>query len=173
MSRPILADAFDHHIWATLRVIDACAALDDAQRAATLPGTYGSIVDTMRHLVGADVWYLTMLAPGRVEDVETEALDLAALRAILISNQAVWNDVIVGDLDPDQDVVEHGDGWRFHAPLGLRLAQALLHGADHRSQICTALTSLGIEPPLIDLWDWGEATGRTRPERIEPPTPGG
>ena len=36
------------------------------------------------------------------------------------------------------------------------------HGTDHRSQVCTALTSLGVEPPEIDLWDYGEATGRTR-----------
>lgn len=30
---------------------------------------------------------------------------------------------------------------------------------------CTALTSLGIEPPEIDFWAVGEATGRTRAER--------
>ena len=40
--------------------------------------------------------------------------------------------------------------------------QVVHHGTDHRSQICTALTHLGVEPPLIDAWDWGEATGRTR-----------
>lgn len=172
MPRPILADAFDHQTWANLRVIDACAALDDAQLAATLPGTYGSIIDTLRHLAGADVWYLTMLATGRVEEVAQETLDLAAIRAIVVANHLVWVDVIAGADDPDLDVVEDGDGWRFHAPLGLRLAQALLHGADHRSQICTALTSLGIEPPLIDLWDWGEAIERTRPERTEPASTG-
>ena len=45
---------------------------------------------------------------------------------------------------------------------GLDLAQVLHHGTDHRSQVCTALTSFGIEPPEIDLWAYGEATGRTR-----------
>ena len=54
MTRPILADAFDHHVWATLQLIDACLALSDEQLATTVPGTYGSILDTMRHLVGAD-----------------------------------------------------------------------------------------------------------------------
>jgi uncharacterized damage-inducible protein DinB len=34
------------------------------------------------------------------------------------------------------------------------------HGTDHRSQVCTALTTLGIEPPLIDVWDFGEQDGR-------------
>jgi uncharacterized damage-inducible protein DinB len=44
--------------------------------------------------------------------------------------------------------------------MGIRLAQALHHGTDHRSQICTALTSLSVEPPLIDVWDFGWEDGR-------------
>jgi uncharacterized damage-inducible protein DinB len=54
------------------------------------------------------------------------------------------------------------DGSETHAPLGVRLAQAIHHGTDHRSQICTALTTLGIEPPWIDVWDYAEAVGRSR-----------
>jgi uncharacterized damage-inducible protein DinB len=46
--------------------------------------------------------------------------------------------------------------------MGFRLAQVVHHGTDHRSQVCTALTSLGVTPPGIDLWSFGEATGRTR-----------
>jgi len=34
------------------------------------------------------------------------------------------------------------------------------HGTDHRSQICTALTQLGVEPPEIDVWAYGVASGR-------------
>ncbi len=44
--------------------------------------------------------------------------------------------------------------------MSIRLAQAVHHGTDHRSQICTALTTLGIEPPLIDVWDFGVEDGR-------------
>jgi uncharacterized damage-inducible protein DinB len=46
--------------------------------------------------------------------------------------------------------------------MGIRLAQVVHHGTDHRSQVCTALSSLGLTPPGIDVWDYGEATGRTR-----------
>lgn len=45
-------------------------------------------------------------------------------------------------------------------PMSIRLAQALHHGTDHRSQIATALTSLGIAPPEIDVWDFGRVDGR-------------
>lgn len=54
------------------------------------------------------------------------------------------------------------DGWEFHRPAGLRLARAIHHGTDHRSQVCTALTSHGIEPPEIDPCASGEATVHTR-----------
>jgi uncharacterized damage-inducible protein DinB len=46
------------------------------------------------------------------------------------------------------------DGSESQAPLGIRLAQATHHGTDHRSQVCTALTTLGVEPPAIDVWDY-------------------
>ena len=52
------------------------------------------------------------------------------------------------------------DGSSTEAPVGIRLAQALHHGTDHRSQICTALTTLGVEPPPIDVWDFGVGDGR-------------
>ena len=52
------------------------------------------------------------------------------------------------------------DGSEGHAPAGIRLAQALHHGTDHRSQVCTTLTSLGIEPPEIDVWAFAESQGR-------------
>ncbi len=32
--------------------------------------------------------------------------------------------------------------------------------SDHRSRICTALTSLGVEPPIIDVWEFGKEVGR-------------
>jgi uncharacterized damage-inducible protein DinB len=44
--------------------------------------------------------------------------------------------------------------------MGVRLAQALHHGTDHRSQICTALTTLAVEPPAIDVWDFAAQDGR-------------
>ena len=40
------------------------------------------------------------------------------------------------------------------------LAQVVHHWADHRSQICTALTSLGLEPPEIGVWEYADAVGR-------------
>ena len=161
MTKSVLADAFDHHVWATLRLIDACLPLTDGQLASAVPGTYGSILDTLRHLVGADCSYLELLSGGRVDPIDEDALDLFALRTAMEANGPAWAAVLAGDPDPDVMVVRHrDDGSEGHAPLGIRLAQAIHHGTDHRSQVCTALTNLGVTPPEIDAWDFASASGR-------------
>jgi len=161
MTRPILADAFAHHVWATVRLTDACLALTPGQLETTVPGTYGSIIDTMRHLVGADASYLSVISGGRSAAVDEESMDLAQLRAVMAGHGEGWASALAGDLDPDLVLVRHRkDGSESHAPLGIRLAQVLHHGTDHRSQVCTALTLFGVEPPAIDVWDFGQQDGR-------------
>jgi uncharacterized damage-inducible protein DinB len=72
-----------------------------------------------------------------------------------------WRAVVAENLDPTEVVIRHRpDGSESHAPLGIRLAQVLHHGTDHRSQVCTALTNLGVTPPEIDVWDFGWLDGR-------------
>lgn len=156
-----MADAFAHHVWATLRLIDACLALSPEQLAEDVPGTFGSILATMRHLVGADVSYLYALTGGSVGVIDEDRMDLAELRAAMQANGDAWSSLLARDLDPDVVVVRHrDDGSESHAPMGIRLAQALHHGTDHRSQVCTALTMLGMAPPAIDVWDFADQDGR-------------
>lgn len=161
MSKSLLADAFGHHVWATLRTVDMCLSLGPEQLETSVPGTYGSILDTMRHLVGADASYLFVLTGGDVPRIEEEHMDLRELRAVMESNGAAWSSLLGRDLDPDEVLVRHrDDGSESHAPTGIRLAQALHHGTDHRSQICTALTTLGVEAPVIDVWAFAVHVGR-------------
>ena len=161
MTRSLLADAFDHHVWATIQVIDACAALSADQLDATVPGTFGSILATLRHTVGADAGYLSLLSGGRAAEIDEETMDLAELRATMERHAPVWSALLEQDLDPDTEVVRYrDDGSTSTAPLGVRIAQVIHHGSDHRSQVCTALTSIGITPPEIDVWDRADSQGR-------------
>jgi uncharacterized damage-inducible protein DinB len=161
MSRSLLGDAFGHHVWATLTLVDTCLSLSPAQLATAVPGTYGSILETMRHLVGADSSYLFVLIGGHVPEIDEDHMDLPELRVAMEGNGTAWSSLLAQDFDPDSVVVRHrDDGSESHAPMGIRLAQALHHGTDHRSQICTALTVLGVEPPAIDAWDFAAHDGR-------------
>ena len=160
MTTTLLTDAFEHHAWATERLLDACAELSWDQLTTDAPGTYGPIIATLNHLVQSDRWYLHVLTDGRIDAFPDESrLDLDELRQAHAFNAATWRDVLATNPDPDTDISRSGEGWEFHAPWGIRLAQAVHHGTDHRSQICTALTTLGIEPPFIDVWAFGAETG--------------
>jgi uncharacterized damage-inducible protein DinB len=161
MSKSLLNDAFAHHVWATLRVIDTCLTLSPEQLTTPVPGTYGSILDTARHIVGADSWYLFALTDERHPVIDEDHMDLPELRAAMEVNGAAWSQLVGEDLDPETIIVRRrDDGSETHAPMGIRLAQALHHGTDHRSQVCTVLTTLGMEPPEIDVWSFGWQDGR-------------
>jgi uncharacterized damage-inducible protein DinB len=164
----LLGDAFAHHVWATERLIDECESLAHEQLDTVVGGTYGSILETLHHLVESDRWYLGFYSTGEQLDriEEKPVLGLDQLRSEMQRNAAAWTAVLTQQTDAEADVPEHGDGWEFHAPASFRLAQVIHHGTDHRSQVCTALTSLGLTPPEIDLWAYGEATGRTRALKI-------
>ena len=160
MTTSLMDNAFRHLVWATLRVLDECLALSPEQLETAVPGTYGSILDTARHTVGADASYLFVLSGGRVTLIDEDTMDLAELRATMESHGAAWASVLADDPDADVVLVRHrDDGSETAAPVSIRLAQALHHGTDHRSQICTALTTLGVEPPSIDVWDYGYQNG--------------
>ncbi len=161
MGRSLLEDAFGHHVWATLRLVDTCLALSPEQLATVVPGTYGSIIAMVRHIVGADTWYLFTMSDERTPPIDEDHMDLPELRSAMESNGAAWSQLMAQDLDPEAVRVRRRDeGSETHAPIGIRLAQVLHHGTDHRSQICTALTTLGTQPPDIDVWDFGQHDGR-------------
>jgi uncharacterized damage-inducible protein DinB len=160
MATSLLRDAFDHHVWASLRLMDVCLELTPEQLETSVPGTYGSIADTMRHLVGGDASYLFVLSGGTFPPIDEDAMDLPQLRAQMATHGAAWSAILDADPDPTTVLTRHrDDGTSTDAPAGIRLAQVVHHGTDHRSQICTALTTLGIEPPYIDVWDYGLEAG--------------
>jgi uncharacterized damage-inducible protein DinB len=162
VSGALLHDAFAHHVWATERILDACEDLAPEQLTTPAPGTYGSIIETLRHLVGSDRWNLSFFRDGAdaIDEKGDQGLDV--LRSEMTTNGEAWMELLAGELDPDSETVEIDDGLEVHDPIGVRLAQVLHHGTDHRSQICTALTSLGVTPPEIDLWAYARETGRER-----------
>jgi uncharacterized damage-inducible protein DinB len=155
-------DAFGHHVWATVQLIEACLALSPAQLATAVPGTDRSILATMRHVVAGDSFDLFAASGERGSFIRGDRMGLTELRAAMVDLGVGWSRLLDEGLDADAVLreVDPDDGFQRHAPMGIRLAQALHHGSDHRSQICTALTALGVEPPSIDVFDFGLQDGR-------------
>ncbi len=168
MTVSLLGDAFSHHVWATEQLIDHCVALTPEQLATTVPGTCGSIIRTIHHLVASDRWYLSFFREEMPQVDKTE-VDLAALRSTIMTSGKAWAELLTGELDPDTVIEERDEEGVVYSPVGVRLAQVIHHGTDHRSQICTALSNLGVTPLEIDLWAYARATGRERTEPAPAP----
>ena len=85
-----------------------------------------------------------------------------------LRDQADWSGTFLIDYaagvsgDPVHANEWHGRTERI--PASLFLAQAVNHATDHRSQIATMLTMLGVEPPDMDGWTWDQ---ETRPSRSD------
>ena len=160
MSVPV--EGLDHHAWANDRLLEVCEDLTPEQLDRPVVGTYGSVLDTCRHLVGSDTWYLWEISGGDEgsEDGDEDERSIAGLQELAADNAAAFGRLVARGIDGETDIVQpQPDGSRFHVPIGIRLAQVVHHGTDHRSQVCTSLTELGIEPPEIDVWAWAEGTG--------------
>ena len=162
MSTSLLEAAFAHHVWATTRLIDACLDFSVEELETSVPGTRGPMLETLRHIVLSDTFDLFVLTGDRAFDIDDEHMTLAEARVTMERNGSGWTEYISRSLDPDEMVheIDKSDGYQRWAPVGFRLAGVLNHGTDHRSQVCTALTSLGVEPPKIDVFDFGLGAGR-------------
>jgi uncharacterized damage-inducible protein DinB len=160
MSGSLLDAAFAHNTWATMRVIDACTDLSEEQLATGVPGTRGPILDTLRHIVAGDAVDFEIVTGTPAVDVEE--MTLSELRDAAERIGAAWAGFLSQPIDPDRMVreIDDGDGYEREAPIAFRLAGTINHGTDHQSQICTALTTLGVEPPKIDVMDFGIAVNR-------------
>ena len=156
--------AFAHHVWATLRVIDVCLDLSAEQLETDVPGTRGPMLETVRHLVENEGFDLFVLTGNREYIVDAGSLSLAELRGVMERTGLGWTKLVAGPLDPDAVVLEvdEKDGFQRWATGAYRLAETLVHGTDHRGQLCTALTTIGVEPPKIDVFDFGLEAGRIK-----------
>ena len=164
MAGSLMRDAFAHHTWATKRLVEACRELTPEKLTTEVRGTYGSVLETLRHIVADDWFYLGVLC-GRSPRLKSEpsTTDIAELSAAVDILGADWADLLAGNLDPEAMVkeVDPEDGFQRKTTLGVHLAQALHHGNEHRAQICTAFTVLGVEPPDVSVFRFALETGRS------------
>jgi uncharacterized damage-inducible protein DinB len=163
--KPILTELLRHNLWANLVLLDLCLTLPDEILETNVPGTYGSIRETLAHLVGAEERYVSALRGGperRNPTLEETAPDLVTLREHARQSGEMfiaYAEMVEGN--PTLDVTWHSQSHEM--PAALFLVQAINHATEHRTQINTALTQAGITPPELDGWTWDyERRGETR-----------
>jgi uncharacterized damage-inducible protein DinB len=152
----LAAELFRHHAWATDRLIEFCAGLSEDRLAADAPTAYGSITETLDHLVSSEAYYVFALS-GRwtdppLEDGARVSLDDLRSRARRTGEELID---LAERTKPDTVVRLMRSGEERSLPVAAVLAQALHHGAAHREQVVATLSGTGIKPPDLSGWAFG------------------
>jgi uncharacterized damage-inducible protein DinB len=155
----IASALFRHHTWANLRLIDACAALPDEVLDATAPGTFGTVRDTLVHVVANEEGYLAAWEqsprPGR-EAFAFRGLDDLRQRAARSGRRLIEQ---AERTEGDPEVRGEWRGGPFALPASVFAIQAINHATEHRAQIATILSQHGVAPPVLDGWTYAEERG--------------
>lgn len=153
-----LLELYRHKTWATLRLIEICQGLADEHLDATIPGTFGTVRETLRHLVDSEEGYFRILTHERLAEPLPDGpvpLDELAKRIRRLGPR--W-ELLAEDTDLPGREVTSTDGWRF--PGAVAMAQAIHHADDHRSHVLSILGARGIELPDLAIWGYAEAMGQ-------------
>ena len=143
--------------WSNVRLYDACAGLGDAARKQDRGAYFGSIHNTLNHiLVGDRAWL------GRVEGIDTGPVtldavlfdDFDALRQARAAEDDRIDRVLMG-LDETRmagDLSYRNVAGESHrTPLRLVLTHLFNHQTHHRGQVHGMLSQAGASPPELDL----------------------
>ncbi len=161
----VLARLFDHNHWANQQILKACAGLTDEQLdAEPQTATRGSIRATLQHLVTSQRGLLALLTLPPESRLRTPLEFSELAESERLSGEGLAALVALAKSDPDKFLsaqLKTSDGYTVE-PWVVML-QVINHAAEHREQIKSMLSALGLTPPDIDGWDYGEATGALAP----------
>jgi uncharacterized damage-inducible protein DinB len=162
MTKNILIKLFEHNNWANQLIIQACATLSDEQLdAEPESATKGSIRLTLSHLVASQQGYLSLLTPPVETKPDVRPTFTELREAATTSGEGLL--ALVKE-EPGRLIgtqLKTKDGYLVEP--WVILVQVINHATEHREQIKSMLSSLGVTPPDIDGWDYGEATNALIP----------
>jgi len=162
-------DLAAHHGWANADLLTFCQGLDEATLNATAPGTYGTIIATLRHLIDSEMSYvfrLTRAWPERTWPYdEPVGIDVLLERSAMLAEAP--EQFLVDDWDDERLAEAYGDEGTLDVRAGVFLAQAIHHANEYRAHVCSILGALAFEPPEVSVWGFALATGRMTP-RTQP-----
>jgi uncharacterized damage-inducible protein DinB len=162
MNENFLVKLFEHNNWANDQIIRVCQGLSDEQLdAEPSTATKGSIRRTLEHLVGSQVNYLALLTQPvetrqKVRPGYSELPDAARISGERLLSLAEDG---TGLFNPSK--LRTTDG--YYVDPWVIMVQIINHATEHREQISSMLTSLGVTPPAQDGWTFGEATKALTP----------
>jgi len=149
----VLVQALRYNRWANLQLLDVCSRLTEEQLQLSSSGTYGSVAATWQHLVAAEqrsLKRLTGVEPRINEKDEFPGIEKLREHARRSGDMLIDS---VGKFDPDGTTPGGADS---AVKNWLVMTQAMHHGNDHRTHICTILGQNDIAYGDLDVWAFGD-----------------
>jgi len=162
MTENFLAKIFEHNNWANQKIIEACSALIDEQ-LDTPPqsATEGTIRSTLLHLVSAQNGYLRILTLPLEERQKWVEITFAEAQGSLKSSGEKLLELARDISKLPETRIQTKDG--YYVEAWVLMVQIINHATEHREQIKSMLTALGVTPPSIDGWDYGDVSNALVP----------
>ncbi len=147
---------YRYNSWANEQALDAAACVSEADFIRDLKSSYGSLRDTLTHIVWAE-WLWLQRWKGESPTVVFSAADYPTVDSLRRRFEAVATEraAFLRGRTAKQilQVVEYtnrrGETWRY--PLWQQLHHVINHSTYHRGQVATMLRQLGAEPAPTDL----------------------
>jgi uncharacterized damage-inducible protein DinB len=141
--------------WANAQILAVCQTLDAAQLAATAPGAYGTIRDTLKHIIGAEADYIGRITGNRLQpSFKWEDQPSVAELSVFAERVAAALLDVVQRVPPTQMVHEEEGNLFMDYHARHLYIQAINHGIEHRTNITTILSGLGLATPEVDGWGY-------------------
>jgi uncharacterized damage-inducible protein DinB len=149
----LLLHIFGHTGWAMREALEHCLGLGETALGATAAGTYGTLHETLTHLIDAHAGYVAQLLGA--EDVELKgAAEPEVLREFAEQGRSRWHAYL--EAGPDHGQIVPNWGRRPVAAWVLTL-QAVHHANDHLAHVGTILGANGLSVPDVDVWAYHSA----------------
>ena len=149
-----LHDLYEYNAWANAQVFAVCQSVDQAGLDEQAPGTFGSLTETLKHMVGVEAVYAQMLRdrPPGAEGAREEfyAHDLAWFAEMAARLGQMYLELVAGASDGYYDEPLHVPWFDFALTKHDGLLQVLSHSAQHRAQVFSVLGQRGIAVPDLD-----------------------
>ena len=161
MSEIILAQLFEHNNWANQKIIEACYRLSDEQLdAEPHSATRGTIRRILLHLIHSQAGYLSLLTLPVEQRNDPAPIFAELLESARRSGEGLLA-LARGEQKPFGSQLITKDG--FYTEPSVVMLQVINHATEHREQIKSMLSALGVIPPEIDGWDYGIFTNTLIP----------
>jgi uncharacterized damage-inducible protein DinB len=162
-SVPEISELYAYNRWANARTLEACASLSAGELEREVGGSFGTVLGTLTHLIGAEWAWLERWQGRSPRALPTGFAGLEDLRTRLAEvetgQKRVLETLTPARLAEEISYVNFA-GATYTYALGDMLVHVVNHGTYHRGQVATLLRQLGKKPLSTDYLLYLDGKGK-------------